>query len=77
MQMHLVPDLLPSIDISMGMDIYLGGRLIDPGAFVDSKTSQIAPRLRVQPFDKGERLVSLVLGNEGESKDRIVTPIYR
>lgn len=59
--MKVVPDVLPGIDITMDMDIYFGGKRSEPGAFVDSKTSEGPPRLRLQPYDKGERHVSIAV----------------
>ncbi len=60
-QFHLVPDILshlsPSADISIGF----GRRKIPPGSIVDSRISEQHPRLRVQVFDKGKRLVSIAI----------------
>lgn len=59
--MRVVPDVLPRIDISMDMEIYFGGKMIDPGSFVDSGISELPPRLRLQAFNKGDRLVSIAI----------------
>ncbi|KAF2203245.1 PEBP-like protein [Delitschia confertaspora ATCC 74209] len=60
-QFHIVPDLLPSLDPVADVDLAFGRRKINPGEFVDSCISESMPRLKVQVFDKGEKLVTVVV----------------
>ncbi|OCK76981.1 PEBP-like protein [Lepidopterella palustris CBS 459.81] len=60
-QMNLVPDVLPKIDPVADVDLAFGRRNVQPGEIVDSRVSEMVPRLRVQVFDKGERLVTVVV----------------
>jgi large subunit ribosomal protein L35 len=60
-QMSVIPDILPHIDPVVDIRLAFGRRTVQPGDFVDSRVSEVLPKLRVQVFDKGERLVSLVV----------------
>ena len=60
-QMHVVPDILPHIDPVAEVTLSFGRHKIQPGAFVDSRISAQPVRLNVQVFDKGPRLVSVVV----------------
>ena len=60
-QMAVVPDLLPHIDPVAEVTLAFGRHKIQPGAFVDSRMSADPVRLNVQVFDKGPRLVSIVV----------------
>ncbi|KAL8930674.1 MAG: hypothetical protein Q9208_000545 [Pyrenodesmia sp. 3 TL-2023] len=60
-QMHIVPDVLPSLDPTAEVKLAFGRRNVQPGDFVDSTISESPPRLDVQVFDKGERLISIVV----------------
>ncbi|OJD30483.1 mitochondrial 54s ribosomal protein 35 [Diplodia corticola] len=59
--MHIIPDVLPAMEQKADVSIMFGDRKVQPGDFVASKTSEIPLTLRVQVFDKGERLVSIVV----------------
>lgn len=59
-QLSLVPDVLPHFDPTAEVKLAFSRRNVQPGEFIDSRVSEITPRLRVQVFDKGERLVSIV-----------------
>lgn len=59
-QMHVVPDLLPAIDPVLDIDLLWHGRITAPGEYVTSSWSQSAPSLRLQKFDKGEKIVTVV-----------------
>jgi large subunit ribosomal protein L35 len=70
-QMHIVPDILPHFDPVAEVKLAFGRRNVRPGDFVDSRVSEIPARLRVQVFDQGERLISIVvvdpdIPNEGK-----------
>lgn len=60
-QLSIVPDVLPHFDPIADVRLAFGRRNVQPGQFVDSKVSEIPARLSVQVFDKGERLVSVVV----------------
>lgn len=60
-QMHIVPDVLPFLDPVAEVTLAFGPRVIPPGEFVDSRVSETPAKLRVQVFDKGERLVTIVV----------------
>jgi large subunit ribosomal protein L35 len=60
-QLFVVPDLLPSLDIVADIDLGFGRKLVAPGAFVDSAVSEKMPRLNVQTFTPGEKLVTVVV----------------
>ncbi|KFY00022.1 hypothetical protein O988_03556 [Pseudogymnoascus sp. VKM F-3808] len=60
-QLSIVPDTLAHFSPTAEVKLAFGRRNVQPGEFVDSRVSEIAPRLRVQVFDKGERLVSVVV----------------
>src|SRR5437667_7678107 len=60
-QMSVVPDILPYLDPVVDIRLAFARHNVQPGDFVDSRVSEMLPKLRVQVFDKGERLVSLIV----------------
>ncbi|KAF7561024.1 hypothetical protein G7046_g3119 [Stylonectria norvegica] len=60
-QFNIVPDVLPKLEPTADVQLYFRKLKIPPGQIVDSAVSENVPRLRVQVFDKGERLVSVVV----------------
>jgi large subunit ribosomal protein L35 len=60
-QMSVVPDLLPALDVVADIDLGFGRKPVAPGDFVDSAISEKMPRLNVQTFTPGERLVTVVV----------------
>ena len=60
-QMSVVPDVLPHVDPTAEVGLGFRRRKVHPGDFVDSRVSEVPARLTVQVFDKGERLVSVVV----------------
>ncbi|KAI9840749.1 MAG: hypothetical protein M1837_001323 [Sclerophora amabilis] len=60
-QMSVVPDVLPALDPVVDTRLYFRQRSVQPGDIVDSRVSEVPARLRVQVFDKGERLVSVIV----------------
>lgn len=62
-QFHLAPDLLPPNQLQPSADVELFFRSykVSPGGIVDSLISEVTPRLRIQVFDRGTRLVSVVV----------------
>ena len=60
-QMNIVPDVLPHLDPTAAVELAFGRRNVQPGEFVDSRVSEIPPKLNIQVFDKGERLVTIMV----------------
>ncbi|KAK1237013.1 hypothetical protein MKX07_000435 [Trichoderma sp. CBMAI-0711] len=60
-QFNIVPDVLPKLDPLADVQLFFRQQKIAPGAVVNSLVSENPPRLRVQVFDAGSRLVSLVV----------------
>ncbi|EFX04393.1 mitochondrial large ribosomal subunit [Grosmannia clavigera kw1407] len=62
-QFHLAPDLLPAglLQPRADVELFFRSYSVAPGAIVDSLISEVCPRLRVQVFDRGMRLVSVVV----------------
>ena len=60
-QLSVIPDILPHFEASAEVKLAFKQRNVQPGEFVDSRVSEYAPRLTVQVFDKGERLVTVVV----------------
>jgi large subunit ribosomal protein L35 len=60
-QLGVVPDVLPHFDPTAEVRLAFRTRNVQPGEFVDSRISEIPARLKVQVFDKGERLVTVAV----------------
>ena len=60
-QLSVVPDLLPHFEPTAEVRVAFRQRNVQPGDYVDSRVSELPPRLKVQVFDKGERLVTVVM----------------
>lgn len=60
-QLAVVPDVLPFFEPSAEVRLAFRQKNIQPGEFVDSRVSEVPARLKVQVFDKGERLVTVVV----------------
>ncbi|KAF5877493.1 putative ribosomal protein 35 protein [Botrytis fragariae] len=60
-QFSIVPDLLPHFEPTAEVRLAFQARNVQPGDYVDSRVSEFPARLKVQVFDKGERLVSVVV----------------
>jgi large subunit ribosomal protein L35 len=60
-QMHVVPDLLMKIDPTYDVTFAFGRKTLMPGQILPSNLTEFAPILNVQVFDKGERLVTVVV----------------
>ena len=66
-QMHVVPDLLPDVKPSAAVALFFRsprtrrGLATPPGTIVPARISANAPRLEVQVFDRGPRLVSVAV----------------
>ncbi|KAF2486243.1 ribosomal protein YmL35 [Neohortaea acidophila] len=62
-QMNVVPDILPHIDPTIAVSLSFGRKDIPHGGLVLSTLSEDAPSLNIQPFDRGERLVTIAVIN--------------
>ncbi|CZT23499.1 related to mitochondrial large ribosomal subunit YmL35 [Ramularia collo-cygni] len=69
-QMNVVPDLLPAIDpvVSTALSFPIKAtphkrRNIPHGEIVESKISEMPPVLKIQPYQKGEKLVTIAVMN--------------
>ena len=59
-QMHVVPDVLPTIDPVLDVDLIYHRRIVEPGSFVPSNWSEKPPQLRIQKFEKGASWYTVV-----------------
>lgn len=62
-QMNVIPDVLPSLDPVVNVELSFGRRKVQPGEFIDSRVSEIPATLKIQPYDKGERYISVAVVN--------------
>ena len=60
-QLAIVPDVLPFFEPTADVRLAFRTRNVQPGEFIDSRVSEVPARLKVQVFDKGERLVTIVV----------------
>ncbi|KAK7751696.1 mitochondrial 54S ribosomal protein YmL35 [Diatrype stigma] len=60
-QLNIVPDVLPKFEPVMDVQLFFRRVKVEPGEILDSRITEVPPRLRVQCFDPGERLVSIVV----------------
>ncbi|KAF2718901.1 PEBP-like protein [Polychaeton citri CBS 116435] len=62
-QMRIVPDVLPALDPTIATNLSFRSRNVQPGEVVDSRVSEGSPKLKLQCFEKGERLVTIAVVN--------------
>lgn len=60
-QMNVVPDVLPAIDPTVSTAISFGKHKVPHGEFVLASTSEKAPSLNIQSYEKGGKLVSIAV----------------
>ncbi|KAI1191066.1 ribosomal protein YmL35 [Nemania serpens] len=60
-QLHIVPDVLPKFEPVADVQLYFRRKKVEPGEILDSRVSEVSPRLKVQVFNAGERLVSVAV----------------
>jgi len=60
-QFHIVPDILPKFDPTMDVKMSFRGQPTPPGTTLNSRVTEVAPTLKMQVFDQGERLLSVVV----------------
>lgn len=60
-QMNVVPDVLREINPTVDVDLSFHRLSVHPGDFVTSTMSQYPPRITIQPFNGGRRLVTILM----------------
>ena len=60
-QMNVVPDVMPTIDPVVSTQLMFGRRKVQHGEIVDSRVSELAPTIKIQPYDQGERLYTIAV----------------
>ncbi|PWY94285.1 PEBP-like protein [Aspergillus sclerotioniger CBS 115572] len=60
-QMKVIPDVLPHCDPIVDTKLYFNRNQIQPGEFVNAQVSTTAPKLDVQLFEGGEKLVTIAV----------------
>ncbi|KAK2749474.1 hypothetical protein FQN57_006408 [Myotisia sp. PD_48] len=60
-QMKVIPDVLAHIDPILDVKLSFGRRSVQPGVFVNSRVSTMAPTLDIQSFEKGQKLVTIAV----------------
>ncbi|KAJ9199697.1 hypothetical protein DTO166G4_5577 [Paecilomyces variotii] len=60
-QMKVIPDVLPHCDPTVDVKLYFNRRAVQPGEFVDSRVSVSPPKLNIQSFERGEKLVTIAV----------------
>lgn len=60
-QMKVIPDVLPHCDPTVDVKLYFGRRSVQPGNFVNSRVSVTPPKLTIQSFERGEKLVTIAV----------------
>ncbi|KAI1438214.1 phosphatidylethanolamine-binding protein [Xylaria sp. CBS 124048] len=58
---HIVPDVLPKFEPAADVQLYFRRKKVEPGEIIDSLVSEAPPRLKVQVFNAGQRLVSVAV----------------
>ncbi|KAI0517639.1 ribosomal protein YmL35 [Xylaria bambusicola] len=59
--LKIVPDALPKLDPVADVQLYFRRKKVEPGEILDSRVTEVPPRLKVQVFNAGERLVSVAV----------------
>ncbi|KAI1420156.1 phosphatidylethanolamine-binding protein [Xylaria sp. FL1777] len=60
-QLYIVPDALPKFEPVTDVQLYFRRKKVEPGEILDSRVSEVSPRLKVQVFNAGKRLVSVAV----------------
>ncbi|KAL2830049.1 phosphatidylethanolamine-binding protein [Aspergillus cavernicola] len=60
-QMKVIPDVLPYCEPILDTKLYFGRKAVQPGEFVNAEVSSTAPKLDVQMFRGGEKLVTIAV----------------
>ncbi|KAF2758898.1 PEBP-like protein [Pseudovirgaria hyperparasitica] len=59
-QFNIVPDILPKLEPTAEVKLMYGRKTYQTGSIIDSSITEKLPKLEVQVFDKGERLITVV-----------------
>ncbi|KAI0869782.1 ribosomal protein YmL35 [Hypoxylon argillaceum] len=59
--LHIVPDVLPKFEPIADVQLHFRRKKVEPGEILDSRVSEVSPRLKVQVFNGGKRLVSVAV----------------
>ena len=62
-QFNLVPDVVPALDPTVAVDLSFGGHKLESGQYVDSTVSETVPGMKIQSFERGEKLVTIACVN--------------
>ncbi|EEP80175.1 conserved hypothetical protein [Uncinocarpus reesii 1704] len=62
-QMKVVPDVLAHVNPVVDVTLSFNRKPVQPGEFVNSRVSTVAPTLTIQPFSKGQKLVTIAVVN--------------
>ncbi|KAL2849071.1 phosphatidylethanolamine-binding protein [Aspergillus pseudodeflectus] len=60
-QMKVIPDVLPHCDPVLDTKLYFGRKPVPPGEFVNAAVSSTPPKLDIQMFEGGEKLVTIAV----------------
>ncbi|KAK0728283.1 putative ribosomal protein [Lasiosphaeria miniovina] len=60
-QFHIVPDILPKFEPTVDLKLSFRSSPVQPGAILDSAMTEVPPAIRMQVFDKGERLMTIAV----------------
>ncbi|KAH8664121.1 phosphatidylethanolamine-binding protein [Xylariales sp. PMI_506] len=59
--LNIVPDVLPKFEPTIDVQMYFRQYKVEPGEILNSLVTENPPRLKVQVFNPGKRLVSIVV----------------
>lgn len=71
-QMYVIPDVLPYTDPVVDVQVRFRGRNVQPGAFVKSNDSELAPTVKVIPFKQGQILCTVAIIDPGGFTEEVV-----
>lgn len=60
-QMKVIPDVVAQLDPVVDVKLSFGRKTVQPGEFVTARVSTVAPKVEIQPFSKGEKLVTIAV----------------
>jgi len=63
--MHVIPDVLPTIDPIVDVQVHFKGRKVQPGLLLDSLMVEEFPTVRVIPFKNEEILCTIAVVDPG------------
>lgn len=58
-QMHVIPDVLPTIDPVVDVQVRFKGKDVQPGAIMHTLRTEQQPTLKIIPFKPGEMLCTI------------------